>query len=124
VVLARSLGTVLAVLAAAIWVVADMVFRIGAGFRLGRHVWIGASVPLGHHARRLAGHRGHGDADPIDVMVSAVIMWIFLLGAGRWRGDRWRTVRAADEAAPLCNGPGVKAEAIVASERLAKRNHY
>jgi hypothetical protein len=35
--------------------------RIGAGFRLGRHVWIGASVPLGHHARRLAAHRGHGE---------------------------------------------------------------
>jgi hypothetical protein len=34
-----------------------MGIRIGAAFRLGRHVWIGASVPIGH-ARRLAAHRG------------------------------------------------------------------
>jgi hypothetical protein len=38
-----------------------MSVRIGAGFRLGRHIYIGASVPLGHHARRLAAHQGHGD---------------------------------------------------------------
>jgi hypothetical protein len=37
-----------------------MGFRLGAGFRLGRHVWIGASIPLGH-ARRLGRHQGHGD---------------------------------------------------------------
>jgi hypothetical protein len=38
-----------------------MSLRIGAGFRLGRHVWIGASVPLGH-GLRLAKHQGHGSA--------------------------------------------------------------
>jgi hypothetical protein len=54
-----------------------MGLRIGAGVRLGRHLYIGASVPLGH-GRRLAAHRGHGSADPIDVMVGAVIMWAFL----------------------------------------------
>jgi hypothetical protein len=37
-----------------------MGLRIGAGFRLGRHIYIGASVPLGH-GRRLAAHRGHRD---------------------------------------------------------------
>jgi hypothetical protein len=35
-----------------------MGIRIGAGVRLGRNVWIGASIPLGHHARRLAGASG------------------------------------------------------------------
>jgi hypothetical protein len=38
-----------------------MGLRIGAGFRLGRHVWIGASILTGHHARRLGRHQGHGD---------------------------------------------------------------
>jgi hypothetical protein len=52
--------------------------RVGAGFRLGRHVWIGASVPLGH-GRRLAAHRGHGEhADPISMLVGLAIMWVFL----------------------------------------------
>ena len=50
--------------------------RIGAGFRLGRHVYVGASVPLGHHARRLAAHRGHGDW--FDTLVGLAIMWVFL----------------------------------------------
>jgi hypothetical protein len=57
--------------------------RVGAGFRIGPHIWIGASVPLGH-GRRLAAHRGHGErADPIQMMVGVV-----LLCAGRWRGDK------------------------------------
>jgi hypothetical protein len=55
-----------------------MGLRIGAGVRLGRHVWIGASVPLFGHARRLAAHRGHGSADPISIAVGAVIMWVVL----------------------------------------------
>jgi hypothetical protein len=50
--------------------------RIGAGFRLGRHIYIGASVPLGHHARRLARHQGHGDW--FDTLVGLAIMWVFL----------------------------------------------
>jgi hypothetical protein len=49
-----------------------MGLRIGAGFRLGRHVWIGASIPLGHHARRLAAHRGH--ADPLGMLLGLAIM--------------------------------------------------
>ena len=55
-----------------------MSVRIGAGFRLGRHLYIGASVPLFGHARRLAAHRGHGDADPISMAVGAVIFWVVL----------------------------------------------
>jgi hypothetical protein len=55
-----------------------MSIRIGAGFRLGRHIWIGASVPLGH-GRRLARHQGHGERfDPIGTLVGLAIMWVFL----------------------------------------------
>jgi hypothetical protein len=55
-----------------------MGLRIGAGFRLSRHVWIGASIPLGH-ARRCARHTGHGvRADPISMLVGLTIMWVFL----------------------------------------------
>ena len=55
-----------------------MGIRVGVGFRPFRHVWIGASVPLGH-ARRLAPHRGHGErADPVQMMVGAVFLWVFL----------------------------------------------
>jgi hypothetical protein len=54
-----------------------MGLRIGTGFRLCRHVLIGASVPLGH-GRRLAAHRGHGNADPIQMAVGAVFLWVFL----------------------------------------------
>jgi hypothetical protein len=55
-----------------------MSVRIGVGFRPFKHVWIGASVPLGH-GRRLAAHRGHGErADPIQMMVGAVFLWVFL----------------------------------------------
>jgi hypothetical protein len=47
--------------------------RIGAGFRVGRHLWIGASVPLGH-ARRLGRHQGHGDGSWLDALVGLFIM--------------------------------------------------
>ena len=50
-----------------------MSLRIGAGFRLSRHVWIGASVPLGH-ARRLAAHQGHGNADPVGIVIGLLIV--------------------------------------------------
>jgi hypothetical protein len=56
-----------------------MGLRIGAGLRLGRHVWIGASVPMFGHARRLAGHRGHGSGDPAQMMVGAVFLYVFCL---------------------------------------------
>jgi hypothetical protein len=55
-----------------------MSLRIGAGFRLGRHVYISTSVPLGH-GRRLARHTGHGKhADPISMLVGLAIMWVVL----------------------------------------------
>jgi hypothetical protein len=54
-----------------------MGLRIGAGFRLGRHVWIRANIPLGHHARRLGRHQGHGD--PISFLVGCVIMYAFVM---------------------------------------------
>jgi hypothetical protein len=56
-----------------------MSLRIGAGFRLGRHVYIGMSIPLGHHARRLGRHQGHGNADPISFLVGCVIMYAFVM---------------------------------------------
>ena len=57
-----------------------MGLRIGAGFRLSRHIWIGASVPLGH-ARRLAAHQGHAEhLDPIKVLLGAALAWAML----RW----------------------------------------
>jgi len=49
--------------------------RIGIGFRPMRHVWIGASVPL-RHTRRCLAHNGHGDADPVSVLIGAAIMWV------------------------------------------------
>jgi hypothetical protein len=51
--------------------------RIGAGFRLAPTYLDRRVLPLGH-GRRLAAHRGHGNADPIDMMGGAVIMWVFL----------------------------------------------
>ena len=51
-----------------------MGLRIGAGFRLGRHIWIGASIPLGH-GRRRAAHQGHGEL--FDMLVGLAIMWVF-----------------------------------------------
>ena len=62
-----------------------MSLRVGAGFRLGRHVWIGASVPLFRaHARALAAHRGHHGAAGI---VDAVLAWFalfWLVGRAIW----------------------------------------
>jgi hypothetical protein len=55
-----------------------MSIRIGVGFRLARHVGIYASVPLFSHARRLGRHQGHGRGDPIQMMVGAVFLWVFL----------------------------------------------
>jgi hypothetical protein len=52
-----------------------MGIRIGAGFRLSRHVYVGMSIPLSH-ARRLGRHQGHGD--PIQMLVGLAIMWVFL----------------------------------------------
>ena len=53
-----------------------MGLRIGVGFRPLRHVWIGASVPLGH-ARRLAAHQGHADgADPVSFLIGLAVMWV------------------------------------------------
>jgi hypothetical protein len=46
------------------------------GFRAAPHVYF--SVPLGH-ARRLAGHRSHGERfDPVGFVLGVVIMWVFL----------------------------------------------
>jgi hypothetical protein len=58
-----------------------MGLRIGAGFRLSRHVWIGASAPLGH-GRRLAAHRGYFDL--LGMVVGLAIMGVpaGVLGAG------------------------------------------
>jgi hypothetical protein len=53
-----------------------MAFASAPAFRLGRHVWIGASIPLDHHARRIAAHNGHGDW--FDALVGLAIMWVFL----------------------------------------------
>jgi hypothetical protein len=56
-----------------------MGLRIGAGFRLGRHVGIYASVPLfRHHARRLAAHRGHSDRSVLDMLLGIFVMYIFV----------------------------------------------
>ena len=52
-----------------------MSVRIGVGFRPFRHVWIGASIPLGH-GWRLAAHQGHGAW--FDTLVGLAIMWVFL----------------------------------------------
>ena len=52
--------------------------RIGAGFRLGRHVWISVSVPIAFHARQLAAHESH-TANPIDTLAGLAFMW-----AVRW----------------------------------------
>jgi hypothetical protein len=52
-----------------------MGLRIGAGFRLSRHVYVGMSVPLGNG--RLAAHRGHGN-DPIQMLLGLPIMYVAL----------------------------------------------
>jgi hypothetical protein len=54
-----------------------MSLRIGAGFRLSRHVYVGMSIPLSH-GRRLAAHRGHADGSLFDALVGLAIMWVFL----------------------------------------------
>jgi hypothetical protein len=54
-----------------------MSVRIGVGFRPFRHVWIGASVPLFRHARRLADHRGHG-SDLGNMLLGLFGMWVIV----------------------------------------------
>jgi hypothetical protein len=63
-----------------------MGLRIGMGFRLSRHVWLGYTVPLGHHARRLAAHEGH--FDPLGSLLGLAIMYVMLrtLWAVMWNG--------------------------------------
>ncbi len=52
--------------------------RIGAGFRVGRLLYIAASVPLGH-ARRLGAHCGHAEhVDPIKMLLGAALAWAML----------------------------------------------
>jgi hypothetical protein len=55
-----------------------MGLRIGAGFRLSRHVYVGMTIPLGHHARRLARHTGHGDGSWLDALLGLFIMYVFI----------------------------------------------
>jgi hypothetical protein len=56
-----------------------MGLRIGVGFRPFRHVWIGASVPLFGHARRIASHRGHGEhAGLISMLLGLLTMYVVL----------------------------------------------
>ena len=56
-----------------------MGLRLGFGFRRSRHVWLGATAPLGH-ARRCLAHDGHGTADPVDGVIGAAILWVMACG--------------------------------------------
>jgi hypothetical protein len=82
--------------------------RIGASFRLGRHVYVGISVPLGHHGRRLAAHRGHGD--PINFLVGCMIMLENRPGPRQpirlvaWSRLRWPGCTRSHRTAQLCGG--------------------
>lgn len=63
-----------------------MAVRIGAGFRLSRHLWISASVPIAFHAHRLAAHESHS-ANPVDTLAGlafmAALVWaVCKLGSG------------------------------------------
>src|SRR5260370_26296568 len=62
-----------------LWSSVVMVSRIGEGVRLGRHAYIGMSVPL-RHARRLSRQNGHGSGDPIQVAVGAVFLLLVFRG--------------------------------------------
>jgi hypothetical protein len=53
--------------------------RIGAGFRLIRHTWIGYTVPLAH-ARRLASHEGHGSGNPAVGLIRPVVIYALIKG--------------------------------------------
>jgi hypothetical protein len=57
-----------------------MGLRIGAGFRLSRHVWVGATVPLGH-ARRCLTHQGHGSGNPVVGLIGLVVIYALIRGA-------------------------------------------
>ena len=59
-----------------------MAIRIGAGFRLSRHLWISASVPIAFHARRLAAHESHS-ANPVDTLAGLAFMAALIWGVGK-----------------------------------------
>ncbi len=52
--------------------------RVGFGFRVARHAYIGMSVPLFGHARRLGRHEGHAEGSWLDALVGLAIMWVML----------------------------------------------
>jgi hypothetical protein len=49
------------------------------GFRLSRHVWIGASTPILSHGRRLAAHQGHGS--PLSGLTGLLVIYALIRGA-------------------------------------------
>jgi len=57
-----------------------MSIRIGFGFRPMKHVWLGASIPLGHMLR-CAQHDGHGDGNPIVGLIGLVVIYFLIRGA-------------------------------------------
>jgi hypothetical protein len=53
-----------------------MGLRIGFGFRLARHVWVGASTPVFGPARHVVRHQGHAEPfDPISFVIGLAILW-------------------------------------------------
>jgi hypothetical protein len=57
-----------------------MSLRIGAGFRLSRHVWVSASTPLFAHGRRLAQHDGHGSGNPLVGLIGLALIYALIKG--------------------------------------------
>jgi hypothetical protein len=57
-----------------------MGLRLGFGFRLARHVYLGATVPLGH-ARRCAQHDGHGSGNPVVGLIGLVVIYAIVRAA-------------------------------------------
>ncbi len=55
-----------------------MGLRLGVGVRLSRHVGLFYTVPLGHHARRLAGHTGHSGS-VLDTLVGLGVMYVIVV---------------------------------------------
>ena len=55
-----------------------MELRIGAGFSIVPHVWVGYTVPLGH-ARRCLAHNGHGS--PLGGLVGLIVIYALIRGA-------------------------------------------
>jgi hypothetical protein len=56
-----------------------MGLRIGAGLRVSRHVWIGASVPLGH-AHRCIRHDGHASGNPVVGAIVLILLYGLIKG--------------------------------------------